>query len=334
MRTVRAVPADEIDAELASGWSSDGEPSAGSGAASVSARPSLRIVPVPDRRVPDQQAPDQQAPVQPTPVQPTPVQPVSTRRAVPLEEVVARAAPVALAREHTLPVLTALAGLFPDRQLQRGTTVAVRGMGAASLALAVAAGPSAAGSWVAMVGLPTLGLAASAEVGLVFERLAVIAEPPPSQWAAVVASLVGAFDVVLVAEPVSVRATEARRLASRARERGTVLVIVDLASSGTGSRSGTTRSRSGTGLETDLTLRVVDAAWEGVGEGHGYLRQRTMEVEAGGRRGATRPCRARILFPGPDGQIEAMHVVVPGVAELGGMDDSDHSVPVVHRDVG
>src|SRR5438045_2983301 len=79
-----------------------------------------------------------------------------------LQEVAARARPVALAREHVLPVLEPLQTLLPDG-LRRGSTVAV---GSTSLALALAAGPSAAGSWTAAAGVPALGLTAAAELGV------------------------------------------------------------------------------------------------------------------------------------------------------------------------
>lgn len=230
------------------------------------------------------------------------------RPVVPLHEAVVRSSPVAMAREHTLPLLPALAGLFPEPVLQRGTTVAVGGVGAASLALAVAAGPSGGGSWVATVGLPALGLVATAELGVAFERLAVIAEPPASQWGSVVASLIGAFDVVLVAVPRVVRAAEARRLAARSRERGTVLVVVDLAHAlaGVGVDDGDARARArtkGVELQPDIVLRVTRAEWLGVGEGFGHLQHRRVQVEATGRRAAARTRRADLLLPGPDGQV-------------------------------
>src|SRR5207302_7365787 len=79
------------------------------------------------------------------------------------------ARPVSLARERTLPVLPALAELLPEGGLRRGSTVTVLG-DATSLALALLAGPSQAGSWCAAVGLPSLGLVAAAEVGIVLER--------------------------------------------------------------------------------------------------------------------------------------------------------------------
>ena len=133
--------------------------------------------------------------------------------------------PVALAREQVVPVLPALSGLVPDGGLVRGSVTVVEGDGAAiSLALALVAGPSAAGSWTAVVGCPGLGLAAVAEAGVALERLALVAEPEPGDWAGVVAALVGAVDVVVVGPTHRVRTADARRLAARARERGTVLV--------------------------------------------------------------------------------------------------------------
>lgn len=201
-----------------------------------------------------------------------------------------RARPVALAREQTLPVLAALVGLLPGGALQRGTTVSVGGEAATTLALSLAAGPSGAGSWVAAVGLPSLGLAAAAEVGLVLERLVLVRQPPRSSWGPVVAALVGAFDVVLLTSPHPVSASDTRRLVARSRERGSVLVVLEGA------------GRVG-GLEADLRLRSGSVCWEGLGQGHGHLRARRVTVEASGRRSATRPRRATLWLPGPDGEI-------------------------------
>lgn len=96
---------------------------------------------------------------------------------------------------------------------------------AAALALALAAGPSAAGSWVAAVGMPDLGLVAAAESGIALERFALVPRPG-KQWADVVASLIDGFDVVLARPPVHLKPGVARRLVARARERQAVLVGV------------------------------------------------------------------------------------------------------------
>ena len=97
--------------------------------------------------------------------------------------------------------------------------MAVDGAAARSLALALAAGPSAAGSWVGVVGLPSLGLAAAAEVGVALERLLLVAALPPAEWATVVATLVDGVDVVVVGLPRWVRAGDARRLQAWVRQR-------------------------------------------------------------------------------------------------------------------
>jgi len=214
-----------------------------------------------------------------------------------LTDVARLARPVALAREHLLPLVAALRGLVPDAGLARGSTVVVDGTGAAvSLALAVAAGPSAAGAWVAVVGRDDLGLAAAAEAGIVIERLALVAEPPADQWATVVAALIGAVDVVVVGPGHRVRAADARRLAARARERGTVLVQA----------GGRRATGSAPGLEADLRLTVVAAQWQGLGDGHGHLQARRLTVEASGRRRAARPRRAELWLPDPDGGLTAI----------------------------
>ncbi|HMQ29009.1 MAG TPA: ATP-binding cassette domain-containing protein, partial [Acidimicrobiales bacterium] len=83
-----------------------------------------------------------------------------------MADLVERTRPVSRADERCLPVSERLEPLLVGTGLQRGSVVAVRGApgsGATSLALALVAGPSASGSWVAAVGLPWLGLRAAAE---------------------------------------------------------------------------------------------------------------------------------------------------------------------------
>ena len=193
-----------------------------------------------------------------------------------------RVAPLALARERTLPVLDARADLFPDGALRRGSTVGVVGVGATSLALAVAAGPSVAGSWTAVVGHRDLGLAAADECGVALERLLVV-DPDPSAWAGAVAALVGSVDVVVVAPRHRVRPADDRRLAARLRERGSVVV------------------RLGASRGVDVALRVESTEWDGLGAGHGVLRSRRVTVRSGGRGSAARPRSAELLLPGPAG---------------------------------
>jgi len=189
-----------------------------------------------------------------------------------------------LADERLLPVLPALQPLLGGRGLRRGATVTVSR--SAALALALVAGASAAGSWVAAVGLPDLGIVAAAETGIALERLALVPTPGARAWPAVVAAFLDAVDVVLVRAPARLPAAQARRLAARARERGAVLVPL------------------GAWPEpADLRLAVTSSAWHGLGRGHGSLHSRQVEVLITGRGAATRERRASLWLPSPDGTI-------------------------------
>jgi hypothetical protein len=206
-----------------------------------------------------------------------------------------RSRPISLAKAHTLPVLDPLTGLLPDGALPRGITVSVGGPAAASLALALAAAPTVSGGWAALVGVPGAGLAAAAELGVALERVAVIDPPEPAAWPGVVAALLGAFDLVLVAPGHRIAHQAVRRLAARARERGSVLVPV----------TGPAGRFAGSWPEApELRLGVTAAHWDGLGWGHGHLRSRRVTVEATGRRGLARPRRVELLLPGPSGAVE------------------------------
>lgn len=199
--------------------------------------------------------------------------------------------PVSLAHEHVLAVRDPLAPLLPGGALQRGTTVGVSGNGATSLALAMAAGPAMAGSWVASVGAVS-GWSAAAEAGLPFERLVVIDDPPADRWATVVAALIGSFDVILIAPRHRVRASDARRLASRARERGTVFIQVPVHG-----LAGVPHAGIRCGLEVDVCLHVDQQHWAGVGDGHGHLKGCRVKVSATGRGRAAQPRHATLWLP-------------------------------------
>lgn len=216
-----------------------------------------------------------------------------------LERLAWRVRPVATADQRVLPVLDPLESLVPGGLL-RGLVVSVGGLAASSLALALSAGPSRSGSWVASVGIPTLGLVAAAEIGVDLSRLAVVRQPPPSQWAPVVAALIGAFDLVLLRPPRQVGHSDARRLAARARERGTTLLVVG--------------GRGGLWPGTDLDMTVAEVHWQGLGCGHGHLRSRWVRVTAEGRGRAARPREAELWLLDPDGRVTPVlgrPVVVP-----------------------
>jgi hypothetical protein len=202
-----------------------------------------------------------------------------------LSQLAPRTTPTVLAGERRLPVLPALEALLPDG-LQRGTTVAVDGgPGATALVLAVAAGPSIAGSWVAALAMPALGLATAGELGIALERLLVV----PSGEARVVAAMVDAVDVVLLGRALNPQ--DARRLAARTRERGAVVLVP-------GGRWP---------LAPDVRLTVSSPAWD---IPHERLASRTLVVTTSGRGAASRPRRADLVFP------TVLGAVAPGFQAL------------------
>lgn len=221
-----------------------------------------------------------------------------------LRELVDRARPVALAHERTLPVLPSLEPLLPGGALRRGQVVAVAGgPGGTTLALALLAGPTRAGSWVACVGAPQLGWQAAAEVGVDLERTVVV-RPPERSWVEVVAALVDAFDVVLCGPQHRPGAPEVRRLAHRARERGSVLVA--LGDPRVTTAAGLARQAERSWASSDVRLSVVAGEWEGPGRGWGHLRARRVTVSAVGRGELARPRRVDLWLPGPDGAVAAV----------------------------
>jgi hypothetical protein len=193
--------------------------------------------------------------------------------------------------EQVLPVQSSLAALFPWGGLRRGSTVAVEG--SASLLFALLAEASQAGSWCAVVGLPSLGAVAAAEAGVATERLALVPYPG-TDTAGVAAALVDGMDVVVVGGTARLSATDGRRLAARARQRGAVLVPF-------GSWQG-----------ADVELSCTGGRWYGLGTGHGHLRSREVTVRAQGRGAASRPRTARMLLPAAAGELAPVPAVPLG----------------------
>jgi hypothetical protein len=184
--------------------------------------------------------------------------------------------------QRLLPVLTGLRELLPGGGLRRGSTVAVApGVAATSVMLALLASASAAGSWCAVAGLPTLGALAADELGVALERLALVPHPGPD-WPGVVAALLDGVDLVVIAPAGPVAGVVASRLAARARQRGSVLIPLGGAWPG-----------------ADVVLRAERSTWHGLGSGRGRLRYRELEISAYGRGSAAQPCRTAIWLPGP-----------------------------------
>lgn len=208
-----------------------------------------------------------------------------------LRDVAELTRPVSMAEEQSLPVLPALEGMLPRGVLQRGFTVSVQGgPGTNALALALMAGASGAGSWVAAVGMPSLGIASAAEMGVALERLILVAAPTTQRWPTVVASLIDSFDLVLVNWP-GVSAAMVRRLGLRTRDRRAVLISVASAGRGQSWHDA-----------ADVRLTVRSARWEGLGSGHGRLAARRLEVETSGRRSPV-SLSTTLWLPDKSGQV-------------------------------
>jgi hypothetical protein len=193
-----------------------------------------------------------------------------------------------------LPVPAPLVPFFPDGALRRGTTTTVSGQpgqGATTLALALLAAASQAGSWCAAVGLPDPGIAAAAELGIDLRRVVFVPHPGRG-WAEAAGDLLPGVDVVLVRPPGRVSGTVARHLAARARDRQTALVVL-------------VERSSDWPQGGDLALAVGDAEWEGIGPGHGHLQGRRAEVRVSGRRSAGRAAAGTLWLPARSGVVAA-----------------------------
>ena len=191
-----------------------------------------------------------------------------------------RVAPLALAGERTLPVSEAFAELFPERGLVRGRALACSGPAATSLALALAAPAVAAGSWLATIDVPTIGLDAASEFGIALERVVAV-RADAARWPDVVAAAADGFDLLIARVPAEASPSAMRKVATRLRQRDAVMLV--LGDPGP--------------LSCDGVLHADGAEWVGLGDGHGHLQERRLVVEASGRRLHGRR-RCRLSLPG------------------------------------
>ena len=230
----------------------------------------------------------------------------------PLDDIDRRVRPLTLAGERTLPVEDALRGLLPGG-LPRGVTVRVAGGAARSFALTLAARASREGSWLAAVGLPGLGWRAAAELGVAVNRVVVVEVPDAARGADCVAAALDGFDIVLIGAGVPLAAAAERRLAARARERGSVLIGVH--ESWVGKRwAGRQRATGAFVGGADVRAVAEGGGWDGLGDGTGRLQARQVHVEVEGKRLPGRRRRADLWLPDGDGgvrMVEPTAQVVP-----------------------
>ena len=221
---------------------------------------------------------------------------------------------VALARERSLPVHPALAPIFGSTVetpgsmsgLIRGHTVACVGSAAMSCALALAVAPTQTGSWVAIVGIPHIGITAAQHLGVALERTMFVAVPEPvttktatqqtapqqtssrSDLIGALSALVDGVDMIIVSRRLmtSLPSAVVRRLQARSQSRGTVLLIVGDPGS----------------VTVDVRLTARSEHWHGLGNGHGHLQRRLVALELDGRR-CGRPRRHSLWLPNDHGSL-------------------------------
>lgn len=190
---------------------------------------------------------------------------------------------------RALPTLPALAPLLPGGALRAGSSYAVHR--SALLAMAMLAGPSAAGSWCAVVGMPTFGAEAAAGLGIDLERLVLVPDPG-DQWLGVTAAMADVVTVVLTRPPSRVSPGDLARLSARLRQRGAALVVL------------------GDWPQSEATLRVSGGSWEGLGHGHGHLAARRVTVTSEFR-GAGRPASVTLWLPDARAAVSAVDADAP-----------------------
>lgn len=152
---------------------------------------------------------------------------VQSRSAV-LDDLAQRVAPTVGAHERNLPVPGPFAAILPA--ITRGAVVSIagpEGAGATSLAFGLAAAATHAGEWAGAVDVEgTLDARAAQECGVALERFVVARHLPAAQWGTVVATLLDGCTCVLACVPREVRASDARRLVAKARERAAALIVL------------------------------------------------------------------------------------------------------------
>lgn len=162
--------------------------------------------------------------------------------------------------------LPLLPGLTDVLDLHTGM---VAGLDSPGLAMSLMAGPSRAGEWTAVVGVPEFGFDAALAFGVDLGRCIAVPEPG-EHWLSVTAGLVEVTTVVLVRPPIPVSDQQATRMLARLRQKDAAL-LVDV---------GTLGERAWPRPQRRLT--VTDNRWAGLGRGHGHLQSRLVTVRSRG----------------------------------------------------
>ena len=147
---------------------------------------------------------------------------------------------------RTIPTHPAIARLLPGGGLKEGATYSVDN--SATLLMTLLAGPSAAGSWCGVIGVPEFGVEAAQRFGIDLERL-VLVPHPGQQWLAVTAAIADVLAVVVTRPPQRTNDSSVARLSARLRQRGATLIVL------------------GPWPQSEAMLSLSDSAWSGIGQG-------------------------------------------------------------------
>jgi hypothetical protein len=191
--------------------------------------------------------------------------------------------------------LETVPALRPIVQLQAGGVYEIDPtVAGVSLAWGLLAGPSAAGAWGAVVGVPDFGAEAAAGLGVRLDR--VICVPDPGQgWIDAVAALIDVVSVLVVRPTGRIGDGVASKVAARLRTREAALISL------------------GPWPRAEVRLSATRPRWGGAGQGEGHLRARLLNVEA--RRGTAPPRRADVWFPAADLTLIAAAPMAPAVQQ-------------------
>lgn len=152
--------------------------------------------------------------------------------------------------------------------------------------------------WSAVVGMPDIGWAAAAELGVQLDRVAVITDPG-GDVLQTLSVLADGVEVIVAKLPERAEVgTAARRriLSARLRQHGAALIVV------------------GRWPAADLTVSAVTERWDGIDAGHGRLRGRRLRVQVTERRSAATRHHLLTLSARRDGRTDLQVQPAPSVA--------------------
>jgi hypothetical protein len=169
------------------------------------------------------------------------------------------------------------------------------------------AAPTRAGSWAGVVGLPSVGVAAAAELGVELSRTIFVADTSTSSktssdMAAILSALIDGVEVLVLSRRVVAAVSDGvmRKLHTRMQSRGSVLVLVGDPGS----------------ISADVRVNASTVMWEGVGAGNGHLQRRRVNIELDARRRG-RPTRADVWLPDQHGGLSVCDQTSLGTVSSG-----------------